>query len=43
MLILEYKISMPEIKNVIKELILVPENTFKVIRRDIKELVDTLF
>ena len=39
MSILECKISMPEIKDFIKNLILAPENIFKLIRRDIKEPV----
>ena len=37
MSIFECKISLPEIKDFIKDLVLVPENIFKLIRRDIKD------
>ena len=39
MSIFECKVSLPEIKDFIKDLVLVPENIFKLIRRDIKEPV----
>ncbi|GAB6161791.1 hypothetical protein JCM12298_09500 [Desulfothermus naphthae] len=37
MSILECKVSLPEIKDFIKDLVLVPENIFKLIKRDITD------